>query len=90
MLDYIYFDMSLVLSPRELVMQEFASPDFMSRVLTYQQLPFSAAVLCWVTIFDVKVSYLRLFRQIDRLKTVLTYWMVTVGTVVVSGIFLYL
>ena len=51
MFDYIYFDMSLILSPRELVMQELASPDFMSRVLTYQQLPFSAVVLCWVTIF---------------------------------------
>ncbi len=88
MFEDTYFDMSLILGPGELVMQESASADFVNRILYYQQLSFSTEVLNWVTIFAVKTAFLLFFRQLlDRLKALLTYWTVTVGIVVVSGIF---
>ena len=88
MFEDIYFDMSLILGPGELVLQESASADFVDRILIYQQLSFSTEVMCWVTIFAVKMSFLLFFRQLlDRVKSLSTYWMLTVGIVVVSGIF---
>lgn len=88
MFEDIYFDMFLILGPGELVLQEAMAPDFVNHILTYQQLAFSSEVMCWVTIFAVKMSFLLFFRQLtDRLRALLTYWTVTVGIVVVSGIF---
>lgn len=88
MFEDIYFDMSLILGPGKLVEQESTSAGFVNRILKYQQLSFTAEVLCWVTIFAVKMSFLLFFRQlINRLKGLLTYWTATVGIVVVSGIF---
>lgn len=88
MFEDIYFDMSLILGSPELVLQESATAGFVNRILKYQQLSFSTEVMCWVTIFAVKMSYLLFFRQmLDRVRALLTYWAVTVGVVVVSGIF---
>lgn len=88
MFEDIYFDMGLILGPIELVVKESTSVDFKNRILHYQQLSFSAEVLCWVTIFAVKMSYLLFFRHlVDRTKAHLTYWTVTVCIVVVSGLF---
>ncbi|KAL8724159.1 MAG: hypothetical protein Q9181_006953 [Wetmoreana brouardii] len=88
MFEDIYFDMSLILGPRELVLQESASEDFVNHILEHQQLSFSTEVMCWVTIFAVKMSFLLFFRQlVDRLGALLTFWTVTVGIVVVSWIF---
>ena len=88
MFEDIYFDMGLILGPGELVLQEAASADFVNHILHYQQLAFSTEVICWVTIFAVKMSFLLFFRQLtDRLRALWTYWAVTVGIVVVSGIF---
>jgi len=88
MFEDIYFDMFLILGPGELVLQEVMAPDFVNHILTYQQLAFSTEVMCWVTIFTVKMSFLLFFRQLtDQLRALLTYWTVTVGIVVLSGIF---
>ena len=88
MFEDVYFDMSLILGPPLLALQESQAPDFESHILKYQQLSFSTEVLCWVTIFAVKMSFLLFFRQmIDRLRAIMTYWTVTLGIVIVSGIF---
>ncbi|KAL8780986.1 MAG: hypothetical protein Q9213_006215 [Squamulea squamosa] len=88
MLGDIYLDMSLILGPLELVLQESTSADFVSHILSFQQLSFSAYVLCWATIFSVKMSFLLFFRQLlYRLSGLMTFWKVTVGSVIVSGIF---
>ena len=84
----IYFDMFIILGPAEHVYQVSTSPGFVNRILHYQQFAFSAETLCWVTIFAVKISYLLFFRQmLDRLKRLITYWRVTMGIVVISGLF---
>lgn len=88
MFEDIYFDMGLILGPGEFVLQEAAAADFVNHIFHYQQLAFSTEVICWVTIFAVKMSFLLFFRQLtDRLRALWTYWAVTVGIVVVSGIF---
>lgn len=88
MYEDINFDMFLVFGPAEQVYQVSTSPDFNSRILRFQKLSFSASILCWVTIFAVKISYLVFFRQmLDRLKRLMIYWRVTMGIVVVSGLF---
>lgn len=88
MFEDIYFEMSLILGPVELVLQESASGDFANHILTFQQLASFSGVMCWVIVFAVKMSFLLFFRQlVNRLRALLTYWAVTVGIVVVSGIF---
>lgn len=88
MFEDIYFDMSLILGPLDLVLQESASAGFEDRILKYQQVSFSSEVLCWVTIFAVKMSFLLFFRQLlDRLTDLSKFWKWTVGFVIVSGIF---
>lgn len=88
MFEDIYFDMGLIMGPLELVLQESTSGDFENRILRFQQLSFSTNVLCWVTIFAVKMSFLLFFRQLlGRVKAVLTYWTVTGGIVIVSGLY---
>ncbi|KAL8724605.1 MAG: hypothetical protein Q9166_007852 [cf. Caloplaca sp. 2 TL-2023] len=64
MFEDIYFDMSQILGPLQLILHESASADFVNHILTYQQLSFSAEVMSWVTIFAVKMSFLLFFRQL--------------------------
>jgi len=88
MFEDVHFNMSLILGPGEVVMQESASVDFVNGILRYQQLSISTETMCWVTIFAVKISYLLFFRHLlDRLRSHLTYWRVTLGIVIISGIF---
>ena len=88
MYEDVYFDMFIILGPAEQVYQVSTSPGFVNRILKYQQFSFSTETLCWVTIFAVKISYLVFFRQmLDRLKRLITYWRVTTGIVVISGLF---
>lgn len=88
MFEDIYFDMSLILGPSELLLQIATSPDFEKHILKYQQLSFSAEVLCWVTIFAVKMSFLLFFRQLlDRIWFLQRFWRVTVGIVGISAIY---
>ena len=88
MYEDIYFDMFIILGPAEQVYQVSTSPGFVKRIFHYQQLAFSAETLCWVTIYSVKISYLLFFRQLlDRLERLMTYWRITLGIVVISGLF---
>ncbi|MCJ1334605.1 hypothetical protein MMC10_011317 [Thelotrema lepadinum] len=88
MFEDIYFDMSLILGPTALVWEQAEAPGFEDRILSYQQLSFSDEVLCWLTIYAVKTSFLLFFRQmIDRLGKISIYWKVTLGLTVISGIY---
>ena len=88
MFEGIYYDMGLVLGPIEHLLQESASAGFESRIFRFQQLSFSTEIMCWVTIFAVKMSYLLFFHQmLARMQGHLTYWKVTMCIVVVSGVF---
>ena len=89
MLEGVRSNMIPVLSaPSGLQLHETVSPDFKEHILKYQPLSFIANVLCWVTIFAVKISFLLFFRQLlDRLDTLLKFWKATVGIVAVSAIY---
>ena len=87
MFEDIYFHMSLILGPVDLVLQESATAGFADRIFKYQQLSFSTEVLCWVTIFAVKMSFLLFFRQLlHGLTKVAKLWNFTFGFAIVSGI----
>ena len=88
MFENIYWDMSIILGPPELQLEIAMAPGFADRILLYQQQSFATEVLCWVTIFSVKTSFLLFFRQmIDRLKSILTFWKVTVAVTILAGIY---
>ena len=88
MFEYIFFDMSLILGPLPVVIKQAEASNFEDEILSYQQLSFSEEVLCWLTIFSVKTSFLIFFRQmIHRMERISTYWKVTVGVCIFSGMF---
>ncbi|KAL8823993.1 MAG: hypothetical protein Q9191_005381 [Dirinaria sp. TL-2023a] len=74
MFEDVYFDMSLILGSPELLLQDSASTGFLNRILKYQQLSFSTKVMCWVTVFAVKMLFLLYFCQLlDRVRAFFTY-----------------
>ena len=90
MFETIYFQMSLVLGPMELVLEESITPGFEDRILKYRQLAISSEELYWVTVFAVKISFLLFFRQMtNRLKAVMTYWKKVMWFLTFSGIFCF-
>lgn len=88
MFESLFFHTGLLLGSVEPVLQELTSAGFEKDILVLQRLVVSNETMCWITVFAVKISYLLFFRHLlNRMKSHLTYWTVTMCIVIVSGIF---
>ena len=77
----IYWDEVLVLDPGAATIP----PDFIQRVLRYQQYIFSYLSITWTAIFAVKFAFLFFFRQmVDRVRPLEILWRVVLGVTAVS------